>query len=128
MGYQIVDRIPDSRWDTRLWMEFQIVDEVPDRGKVPGIIPIWSLLPFDPTGWNETLMSHQSEILHSFIFHLVEEFRDTMAFCSSCNVSVSLFSRLLFALRKIHERKEVNRINKLPDALSQGKMDCVTSS
>ena len=38
------------------------------------------------------------------------------------------FSRLLFALSEIHERKEVNTINKLPDALSQGKMDCVTSS
>ena len=38
------------------------------------------------------------------------------------------FSRLIFALSEIHERKEVNTINKLPDALSQGKMDCITSS
>ena len=27
-----MDGVPDSRWDTRLWMGHQIVDGVPDMG------------------------------------------------------------------------------------------------
>ena len=76
-----MDRIPDSRWDATLWMGYQIMDGVKDRGDMPGRVPIWPLLPFDSTGWHKTLMSHhdftgwhktlmshQSEILHSLIF------------------------------------------------------------
>ena len=31
-----MDGIPESRWDTRLWVGYHIMDGVPDRGGVPG--------------------------------------------------------------------------------------------
>ena len=65
MGYLIVNWMPDSRWDTRLWMGCHIVDGVPDRGGIPGRV-----LPSDSTGKYETLMSHQIEILHSLILRV----------------------------------------------------------
>ena len=30
MGYEVVDGLPDNRWDTRLRMGYQIMDGVPD--------------------------------------------------------------------------------------------------
>ena len=46
---------------------YQIMDRVPDRGGVPGRVPIWPPLPSNSTEWHETLTSHQSDI-NSLIF------------------------------------------------------------
>ena len=40
MGDQRVDGILDSRCDTILWMGYQIMGGIPDRGGVPGRVPI----------------------------------------------------------------------------------------